>query len=189
MAAAAEQFEALWQRLADLGVQDSCEFHLQTVRGLAYYTGSVFEAHARQGGHRALMGGGRYDDLTGMLDGPPVPGVGFGLGDAPVIELLRSLNKLPAVAEGLDVYVIDADASLFGQALKIAESLRRQSLRVDFSYKRTGVGKQFKQAAARGARYAIVVGSEFSERQELTVKNLSSGQQQTIAAQRMLQDA
>jgi histidyl-tRNA synthetase len=188
-AAAAQQFEALWQRLADLGVQGCCEFHLQTVRGLAYYTGSVFEAHAKRGGYRALMGGGRYDDLTGMLDGPRVPGVGFGLGDAPVIELLRSLSKLPEAVDALDVYVIDADASLFGQVLNVAENLRRQNLRVDFSYKRTGVGKQFKQAAARGARYAIVLGDEFTERQELAVKNLATGQQQAVPAHRILEDA
>ncbi|MBU0616083.1 MAG: histidine--tRNA ligase [Planctomycetes bacterium] len=182
---AAEQFEILWKRLADLGVQDACEFHLQTVRGLAYYTGSVFEAHARQGGLRALMGGGRYDDLTGLLDGPSVPGVGFGMGDAPVLQLLRALNKLPAVAERLDVYVIDADPDLFDQVLNLVETLRRQGLRVDFSYKRIGVGKQFKQAAARCASHAIVVGHEFRERQELTVKNLQTGKQQPVPANRV----
>jgi histidyl-tRNA synthetase len=187
--AAAEQFEILWQRLADLGVQDSCEFHLETVRGLAYYTGSVFEAHARRGGHRALLGGGRYDDLTGLLDGPSVPGVGFGMGDAPLLELLRTLNRLPALADQLDIFVIDADSRLFPHALALTHRLRAQGLRVDFSYKRTGVAKQFKQAASRGARYAIVVGQEFTERHELTVKNLQTGEQQAVPAQRVHADA
>lgn len=187
-AAAAEQFQVLWQRLADFSVQDSCEFRLQTVRGLAYYTGSVFEAHARQGGLRALMGGGRYDNLTGLLDGPRVPGVGFGMGDAPVVELLRELNKLPRLDCELDVFVIDADSDLFSESLSLVDNLRRHNLRVDFSYKRIGVGKQFKQAAARGARYAIVMGEEFTKRQELTVKNLTTGEQQSIPVEQIRRD-
>lgn len=183
-----KEHRLLWERLADLGVADACEFNLKTVRGLAYYTGSVFEAHARQGGLRALMGGGRYDDLTGLLDGPRVPGVGFGMGDAPVFECLRELGKLPRVSEQLDVYVIDADHQLFAQTLDLVAELRKRRLEVDFSYKRAAVGKQFKQAAARGARYAVVVGSEFTDRQELTIKNLTTGHQQAIPTAALLSD-
>ena len=172
-------------RLENLGIDDFCQFDLGVVRGLAYYTGCVFEAHARQGGLRALMGGGRYDDLTSLLDGPRVPGVGFGMGDAPVVELLRTLDKLPQLQSDLDVYVIDADRQLFPDALRLVDSLRQANLRVDFSYKRIGVGKQFKQAAARAARYAIVIGQEFIDRQELTVKNLTTGEQQAVPAERL----
>ena len=184
-AAAGEQFRTLWQRLVDLGVQDWCAFDLRTVRGLAYYTGSVYEAHARQGGLRALMGGGRYDDLTDLLDGPRVPGTGFGMGDAPVLELLRELDRLPELAELLDVFVIDAGPDYFAAALNLVGDLRRAGLSVDFSYKRTGVSKQFKQASARGARYAIVVGAELAQRNEFTVKNLLTGRQELVAADRL----
>jgi histidyl-tRNA synthetase len=187
-AIAVKQHQLLWERLAELGVANACEFNLKTVRGLAYYTGSVFEAHARQPALRALMGGGRYDDLTGLLDGPRVPGVGFGMGDAPLFECLRELGKLPCVTEQLDVYVIDADQELFAQTLHLVAELRKRNLQVDFSYKRAAVGKQFKQAAARGARYAIVVGSEFTDRQELTIKNLGTGQQRAVAAAALLSD-
>ncbi len=188
-ATAVEQLHTLWQRLADFGVQDFCEFNLRTVRGLAYYTGTVFEAHARKGALRALMGGGRYDDLTGLLDGPRVPGVGFGMGDAPVIEFLRETGKIPEVDEQLDVYVIDADPQLFPDVLELVGHLRRAGLTVDFSYRRTAVTKQFKQAAARRARYAIVVGAEHGARGELAIKNLETGRQLPVQADRLRSDA
>ena len=180
--AAADVHERLWQRLDDFGVANMCVFDLKTVRGLAYYTGSVFEAHARAGGLRALLGGGRYDNLTGLLDGPRVPGVGFGMGDAPVLEFLRCLGKLPEPADQLDAFIIDADRTLFPEVLALAGHLRAAGLRADFSYKRTGVGKQFKQAAGRGARFAIVIGQETTTAGDLTVKDLATGSQRSLPA-------
>lgn len=230
-AAQAETQHNLWRQLSALGVEPACVFDPKIVRGLAYYTGSVFEAHLRAGGLRALCGGGRYDDLTGLLDGPRVPGVGFGMGDAPVLEALRELNRLPdlSAAGGLDVFVIDAeprapasqaaqpaasqppapqppapqppvpgstaleplspgpgearsDEPIFDHALRIATQLRQAGLRVDFSYKRTGVGKQLKQASARNARWAVIVGDELRQRGELSVKNLATGEQTSVPA-------
>jgi histidyl-tRNA synthetase len=187
-ASAAEQLRLLWQRLGDLGVAAFCELDLRVVRGLAYYTGIVFEAHPRRAGGRALLGGGRYDDLTGLLGGPRVPSVGFGMGDAPVFELLRDLHKLSDVPEELDLYFIDADHQLFPQLLDMVGALRRRNFRVDFSYKRSTVTKQFKQAAARGARWAVVVGHEYAERRQVTVKNLSTGEQRAVPADALLAD-
>ncbi len=188
-AAAADQFDELWRRLEDLGVSDWRVFDLRIVRGLAYYTGIVFEAHARAGGLRALLGGGRYDDLTGLLDGPRVPGVGFGMGDAPVFEALKELGKLPEPGDTLDVFLIDADAALFPQLLRISGELRQSGLRVDFSYKRAAIGKQFSQANTRNAQVAIVVGAELAARGELTVKHLASGVQRAVTMNELREDA
>jgi len=185
---AVHEFRTLWDLLDTFGVRDFCEFDLRTVRGLAYYTGAVFEFHARAGGLRALAGGGRYDDLTGLLDGPRVPGVGFGMGDAPVLGLLKDLGKLPSLHDTLDVYLIDADRTLLPAILRLAATLRQHRLAVDFSYKRAAVGKQFKHAAARGARYAIVVGSEYTDGAQLTVKNLATGHQELVSAEGLLDD-
>jgi len=179
---------ALWDRLGQLGVAEYCAFDLKVVRGLAYYTGIVFEAHAQKGDLRALLGGGRYDDLTGMLGGPRLPGVGFGMGDAPVLECLKELGKLPTLSEQLDVFLIDADESLFPKVLEIASRLRQSGLSVDFSYKRAAVSKQFKQAADRQAAYAVVVGAELAERGLLTVKDLRSGRQGGLASESFLND-
>ncbi|RMF85386.1 MAG: histidine--tRNA ligase [Planctomycetota bacterium] len=179
----AERLEALWGRLESLGVADFCAFDVKIVRGLAYYTGSVFEATARRGGLRALLGGGRYDNLTAMLDGPSVPGVGFGMGDVPVLECLRDLKRLPELSESIDVFVIDADRALFPDALALVGRLRAAGLSADFSYKRVGVGKQFKQAAARNARYAVVVGEEYAASRQVVVKDLNLGRQTTVASE------
>jgi histidyl-tRNA synthetase len=186
--AAAKQFEELWERLRQFQVDSYCAFDLKVVRGLAYYTGPVFELSARQGGLRALLGGGRYDNLTQLLDGPQVPGVGFGMGDAPILELLRELGKLPSLGSGIDVFVIDAVGDLFPKVVEIATQLRRAGLACDFSYRRQAVGKQFSQAEKRGARHAIVVGAELRQRGELTVKDLQAGEQRAIAAGELLAD-
>ncbi|MBN2446565.1 MAG: histidine--tRNA ligase [Phycisphaerae bacterium] len=185
---AAEEFRALWDNLALFGVQDFCEFDLRTVRGLAYYTGPVFEVKTRKLGLRALFGGGRYDNLTQVLGGPRVTGVGFGAGDVPMLECLKDLGRLPTLGDELDVFIIDADAELFPKVLEIAGKLRQTGLTVDFSYKRQGLGKQFKQASARNARTAVIVGSELTERGELTIKNLTTGDQRTVAAETFLAD-
>lgn len=186
--AAAKQFEELWQRLRQFQVDSYCAFDLKVVRGLAYYTGPVFELSARQGGLRALLGGGRYDNLTQLLDGPRVSGVGFGMGDAPVLELLTELGKLPALSAGLDVFVIDAGSELFPKAVEITSQLRRAGFACDFSYKRQAIGKQFAQAEKRGARLAIVVGAELAESGQLTVKDMRTAQQQAVAAAELLAD-
>ena len=178
----AQYFHLTRQYLNDLGLQDFYSINKTLVRGLGYYTGVVFEIRDRARKLRALAGGGRYDDLTSVLDGPRISGVGFGMGDVPVLEVLRELGRLPAPGETIDVFVIDADGELFSEALRIVGELRRQGVSADFSYKRTGVGKQFKQAAGRGARFAIVVGEEFTSRKQLTIKNLASGEQRCAPA-------
>ncbi|MFH1746646.1 MAG: histidine--tRNA ligase [Planctomycetota bacterium] len=176
------QLRNLWNRLTNFGVNAFCEFDLKIVRGLAYYTGIVFEVGARQQGLRALAGGGRYDNLTALLDGPQVHGVGYGMGDAPMLELLRELKRLPNIQGDLDVFVIDAAEEYFPRVLEITTILRQSGLKCDFSYKRQNVGKQFKQAANRGARYAVVVGAELDQQDQLTVKNLATGQQELVKA-------
>ena len=182
-AAAVDAFGQLWSNLTALQIAPFCSVNLRTVRGLAYYTGVVFEAHALRGGLRAVLGGGRYDNLTGLLGGGQVPGVGFGMGDAPMIELLRELGRLPELADEIDVFVIDADRELFSEALKIVTRLRQAGLTVDFSYKRQNVGKQLKQAASRGARQVVIVGEELREDPPgVVVKALATGEQETIPA-------
>ena len=185
-AAAAQQFHDLWERLRALGAEPYCDFDLSVVRGLAYYTGPVFELSARKVGLRALLGGGRYDNLTELLDGPRVSGVGFGMGDAPVMELLSELGKLQAPQPSLDVFVVDAGEQYFARALEIAGKLRAAGLRCDFSYKRQAIGKQLKQAASRQARHAIIVGGEFTDRGEVGVKDLATGEQRSVAVGELL---
>lgn len=187
--AAAGQFEQLWRNLDGLGASPYCAFDLTVVRGLAYYTGAVFEAYPRKVALRALFGGGRYDDLTSLLDGPALPGVGLGMGDASVMELLRELGRLPAGGERLDAFVIDADERYFPRVLEVATMLRRAGFSADYSYKRQAVGKQLKQAAGRAARCAIIIGQELEQRGVVGVKDLASGVQRESPIGALLADA
>jgi histidyl-tRNA synthetase len=178
----AAPLRGLREALDHLGAWSYCALDLTTVRGLAYYTGVVFEVHARNAQLRALLGGGRYDNLVGLLGGPAIPGVGFGMGDAPMIEMLREVGKLPDVGESLDLFVIDADESFFADALRLVGRLRESGLAVDFSYKRAALGKQLRAATGRNARFAVIVGQEFRDRGEVAVKNLANGEQRPLSA-------
>lgn len=177
-------------RLEKMGAKGYCQFDLSVVRGLAYYTGVVFEAFGKGAMQRAICGGGRYDQLLEVLGGPPMPGVGFGTSDVVIEVVLRELNRLPAdllAGKRLDFFVIDADASLFDAALQLTAQLRQRGYGAEFSYRRQGLGKQLKQAAAV-ARRAVIVGQEFTSRRAVVVKDLETGQQAEIPLDTFLVD-
>ena len=182
------QLKELQNYLVRLGVGDYFSYRSGVVRGLAYYTGIVFEIFDRSGKFRAVAGGGRYDKLIAMFGGPSMPAVGFGLGDAVLMELLRDLGKLPSPTPHRlpDFYVADTDPPLFDLALTIVGRLRAAGLAAEFSYKRQGLSKQLKQAGSRGAKTILIVGSETQEKQLITIKNLSDGSQQVINLESLL---
>lgn len=170
-------FRAVWEQLGRLGVQEFCRPNAKLARGLAYYTGVVFEIRDRGGRLRALAGGGRYDNLCELLDGPPIGGVGFGMGDVPILEFLRDLNRLPSVSHRVDVFVIDASEGAFPAVLQAVARLRDSGLIVEFSYKRAALGKQLKQAASLNARFAILIDAERHAAGHVTIKDMSTGEQ------------
>jgi histidyl-tRNA synthetase len=179
----------LFDLLQTMGVGDYCLFDMSVVRGLAYYTGIVFEGFGKAGLQRAICGGGRYDQLIELLGGPGMSGVGFGTSDVVILDLLRDLGKLPSdakVSKQVDFFVIDADPSQFPSVLELTAKLRRRGLSAQFSYKRVGVSKQFKAAAAQNAAKVVIVGKEFSERGVLSVKDMATGQQVELPAAELL---
>ncbi|MBN1846576.1 MAG: histidine--tRNA ligase [Sedimentisphaerales bacterium] len=169
-----------FQRLETMGVSAFCEFDINIVRGLAYYTGIVYEIFDRKQPLRALCGGGRYDNLLEGLGGPKVPATGFGMGDVVLEIMLQERGFLKAQTNPVDVFVIDADAGLFDKVLEIASTLRAAGFTAVFSYKRTWLGKQLKQASEQNARFAVIVGAETEGRGEIILKDLTAGTQQTI---------
>ncbi|QOJ14549.1 MAG: histidine--tRNA ligase [Planctomycetia bacterium] len=184
----AAQLRELFDLLTSFGVSEYCRFDLSIVRGLAYYTGPVFEASALAGNLRALAGGGRYDNLTSLLDGPRVTGVGFGMGDAPNIEFLRDLGKLPVLGEGVTAFVIDLDESAWPDAVSVLTRLRRAGISADCSYRRAALGKQLKAASARGSQFAVLVGTEYRATGTIDVKCLRTAQQQRLLLAALLAD-
>jgi histidyl-tRNA synthetase len=163
-----EAFAPVLEALAARGLTGFVQPDLSIVRGLAYYTGVVFEIFDRSKNLRALSGGGRYDGLIkGLSDGSvDLPAIGFGMGD---VVLGHLIDETPAAAAQLqsalaascDAYVIIADESRRAEALHIVQSCRELGLITDFPLKAAKVGKQFQEAESLGARHAIVVGQEW----------------------------
>ena len=161
-----------WKRdLRARGLSDFVTFDPRIVRGLAYYTGVVFEVFDRGQKSRALAGGGRYDELIGTLSDGAVrhPALGFAVGDVTLLDLLRELPHTAALldaavrsASAPEVYVVVADEAFRPQALGLVGELRAAGRRVDFALTAAKVGKQFQAAEAMGARHAAVVGQRMA---------------------------
>jgi len=177
---AIKNLEVLFDYLDRMGIGEYCVFDPSIVRGLAYYTGIVFEVHDAVGDLRAIAGGGRYDDLLKQFGGPEVSGTGMGMGDCVLEILLKErglLDNLPG--SGLDYFVAYTDAELLQKALEITAKLRHKGKSVNFSYKSAGLGKQLKQASAQNARACIILGEEL-EQNRLVVKDMATGEQQVV---------
>jgi histidyl-tRNA synthetase len=171
--------------LGALGVADFVRFDLSIVRGLAYYTGIVFELFDRKGELRAICGGGRYDRLLELVGGEPLPAVGFGFGDVVLSELLRERSLLPATARVVDYYVVTVGEDLRPRALALAHALREQGRSVVYSLKPQPVGKQFKSAGTEGAREVIVLGPAEIERGVAVVRNMESGEERQVSLEQL----
>ena len=175
--------EQLTNRLADwrqvlggldaMGLSDFVSVDLGVVRGLAYYTGFVFEAFDRKGDLRALAGGGRYDDLVKKLGGPALPAVGFAIGDMTMELLLKERGLLPEVASKPDVYVVVGGGAERLAAFGDIAALREVGYRVDYPMKDLGFGKQFKNATESGARIALIYGEDELAKGVVKLRDLS----------------
>ena len=169
----------LVRQLDAFGVADWCEIDLGIVRGLAYYTGTVFEVHETGGKSRALAGGGRYDKLIELFGGPALPAVGFGMGDVVLGNLLDDLGLWP---DGLtprpDAFVFAVDDAGADRVPGLVAGLRRAGRHARFSHKTTrNVGKLLKDAEKARARFAVLVGGD-----TLEVKDLADGTQAAVAS-------
>ncbi len=184
------EIPALAPLLADLearGLRGYVRPDLGVVRGLAYYTGVVFEAFALQGNLRAIAGGGRYDRLLADLsDGASdLPAVGFGVGDAVLLELLNETPAAKALEDEalkadapVQVYLVIAAEERRREALALAQQLREAGWRVSFPFGPEKVGKQFGTAESSGASHAVVIGSEWPR---VKVKRLADRHEEEVA--------
>jgi histidyl-tRNA synthetase len=142
------ELESILQNLAARGLRDFVKIDYQVIRGLAYYTGVVFEAFDRKGEFRAIAGGGRYNNLVKLISGGKVdlPALGFGMGDVVLLELLKARNLLPKFDSTMDVFVLIEDENLRGISLKLVQDLRAAGFAVDYPLTPTKPDKQFKRA-------------------------------------------
>jgi len=178
------ELEALDEQLSAFGISDWCEYDLGIVRGLAYYTGTVFEIHEATGVERALAGGGRYDNLIELFGGPKTPGIGFGMGDVVLTNVLQDKGLLPEnVMPRPDAFVFATSDEAASQVASIVSSLREAGLHARMTYKTTrNFGKLMKDASNCNARFAVIAGADGIE-----VKDLDSGEQVVVDAERLVE--
>ena len=185
-AAELAELAALRDALAAAGLAEWCEFDLGIVRGLAYYTGTVFEVHEASGAERAIAGGGRYDGLVELFGGPRMPAMGFGMGDVVLGLVLADRGLLPADGSELlprpDAFVVSAgDPAAEAELPRLVARPREAGLHVRHSYKATrNVGKLLADASKQRARFAVILGAELADG-KAQLKDLASGEQRLVA--------
>ena len=165
-----QQFQ---RQLAAFGVSEWCRYDAGIIRGLAYYTGIVYEVFDAERSLRAIGGGGRYDGLLEGLGGPKVAATGFGMGDVVLGILLEEKGRLPDLAGAIEFFVIDDGDGQLADVIKVVAELRKAGRSADFSYARKPLGKQLKEANRRQARKAVIVRSG-----GVSVKDLTAGSQE-----------
>jgi histidyl-tRNA synthetase len=163
-----------------MGLRDFLTLDLSIVRGLAYYTGTVFELFDTSRSLRAICGGGRYDNLLQALGGVDMPALGFGMGDVVLGELLRDKDLVPAELPSIDVFLAFVTQEDLPHVLALVHQLRDAGLRVEYALSPQAVGKQLKLANARNARVAVVAGPDERARGEIVIKDLQSGSQEIV---------
>jgi histidyl-tRNA synthetase len=182
-----EKLEQLRNGLRARGLADFVEVDVRIVRGLAYYTGMVFEVFDRAGKLRAIAGGGRYDNLIEQLsDGASkMPALGFAMGDVVLGELINEMpdareKRRSAIAaeDKIDIYVVIAKEERRADALAQIQQLRETGYRVDYPLTAAKVGKQFQTAEELGATVALLYGDEWPQ---VKVKNMTNGEQELVA--------
>ena len=143
--------------LEGLGVLDWVTIDLKIVRGLAYYTGIVFELFDAKGELRAICGGGRYDTLLQSLGGVDLPALGFGMGDVVLAELLRDRGLLPSKSDGPQVWVASESSNRQGDARRAATALRRGGVSVEYALREQPLMRQVKAAKSAGAAWVLTL--------------------------------
>jgi histidyl-tRNA synthetase len=180
---AANPLRQAFHHLEALGALEWVDFDPSIVRGLAYYTGTVFELFDASRSLRAICGGGRYDNLLQALGGVDLPALGFGMGDVVLAELLRDKDLVPAEVSSVDVFLVFITQEDLPHVMALAHQLRDQGLRVEYALSPQAVGKQLKLADSRNARLAAIVGPDERARGEIVIKDLRCGSQETISLQ------
>ena len=186
------RFGRYFQYLEALGVIEWVQLDLSIVRGLAYYTGIVFELFDRKGEFRAICGGGRYDNLLKALGGVDLPALGFGMGDVVLGELLRARGLMPPAAPAVDFWVAaDAD-ELLPVVMATATAVRRMGYSAEYALRPQQLARQLKAADAAGARRAVILRRDAVAAEggapAVTLKTLADGSEEQVPLSRWLDD-
>nr|MDD6336171.1 histidine--tRNA ligase [bacterium] len=175
----AAHFNGLQQSLTALEVP--FEINPRIVRGLDYYTRTVFEIVSDQLGAQATVcGGGRYDGLVEQLGGPSMPGIGFGMGMERLYLMLDALGLLPKVPPAIDVFIACVDSTAGLEALKLAKALRAAGIRCDVEHTGRGLKAQFKYAGRMGCRFVCVLGPDELAEGKVVIRDMAAHEEQKV---------
>lgn len=179
------ELASIISNLAARGMGDFVKVDYHVIRGLAYYTGPVFEAFDRKGEFRAIAGGGRYNNLVKLISGGKVdlPALGFGMGDVVLLELLKARGLVPQFDAGVDVVVLIEDENLRSQSLKLVQDLRMAGSVVEYALTPTKPDKQFKRAQELKAGFTARIEADAS----VKVRNLKTREEKIVAADAVAQ--
>ena len=179
--AAITELTTLFDLVDSYGMSEWLQFDASIVRGLAYYTGSVFEAHDREGKFRAICGGGRYDNLLSTLGGKDLPATGFGFGDMVIMELLEEKNLIPELISGVDDIVLPLSQDLRDIAVRVAAALRLSDRTVDLVLEDKKMKWAFKHAERVGAKRLVLLAPDEWSRKMIKVKDLETGEEKEVS--------
>jgi histidyl-tRNA synthetase len=177
-----DELAKILDNLSARGLRDFVKIDYNVIRGLAYYTGPVFEAFDRKGAFRAIAGGGRYDHLVKLISGGKVnlAGLGFGMGDVVLTELLKERGLLPKIEAGPKAFCLIEDETLREASLELIQDLRHNRFAVEYSLTPTKSDKQFKRAIELNAAYTIKLERDAAGEIQLRFKNLKTREEQLV---------
>jgi histidyl-tRNA synthetase len=183
-----DELTRLFAALEALGVKEYVKFDPNIMRGLLYYTGTVFEAFDTTGSlKRAIFGGGRYDNLLADVGGSPLSGMGFAMGDVVIGIILQEAGLLPEFQPSpAEVLVTVFDETLWMQSFALAAELRQAGLNVMVSPEPSKLPKQFKFADKMKMKAALVLGPDDAVKNQVVIKNLLTGEQAAVAREAVL---
>jgi len=171
---ALNELNQVWTLAESYGITEWLEFDASVVRGLAYYTGTVFEAFDRNGTLRAICGGGRYDSLLSTFGGADIPACGFGFGDVVIMELLSDLDLIPKLSSGIDDIVFAFNEDLRDAAMQVANRLRSNGRSVDLILEERKMKWVFKHAERSQAKTLVMITPNEWEQGKVRIKNLEN---------------
>jgi len=177
------ELEKILQNLAARGLGDFVKIDYHVIRGLAYYTGVVFEAFDKKGEFRAIAGGGRYDNLIKLISGGKVnlPALGFGMGDVVLLELLKARGLLPKFDSHVEAFCLIEDETLRAPSLELIQHLRDQGFAVEYSLTPAKSDKQFKRAVELKAQYTFKLEKTSEGELVIKIKNLATREEKIIS--------
>jgi histidyl-tRNA synthetase len=183
-----DELVAFFELIQSYGVGDYVAFNPKVIRGLDYYTGTVFEAFEIGGKSRAILGGGRYDNLVADVGGNPLPGVGFAMGDVVMELVLRDAGVIPENLGNISQVIVTVfNEETLSESIKVANTLRDAGYRVVLYPEFDKMGKQFKYADRLNIPVAVILGPDELEKSEVAVKNLRTREQVNVSREMLIE--